>query len=92
MKKLPDDVRELFPAEKLAWWYISENPGEHSARSLVEALGGGPVTWARTIKNLVAAGLVIEERAPGGKTPGAYRVSRERGRRRAGRSEEGQAT
>lgn len=71
-KRLPEPIRALPAVPKLVWLYIDKYPGQHSVRSLTDALGVHPVT---ALPELVAAGLLIEEVAPAGSRPGKYRTA-----------------
>ena len=74
MKRLPPELHPHSPAEKLAWLHIHANPGEHSARSLADDLGGSPRTWGQALAALIAAGVVVEEVPPAGRRAGSYRA------------------
>lgn len=71
-KRLPEVVRKLPAVPKLVWLYIDQYPGQHSVRTLHDALGIVPST---AIPDLVAAGLLLEEIAPAGSRPGQYRTA-----------------
>lgn len=71
-KRLPEALRKLPAVPKLVWLYIDKYPGQHSVRSLTDALGIHPVT---ALPELVAAGLLVEEQAPAGARPGTYRTA-----------------
>ena len=71
-KQLPETVKVRTPNEKLIWLYIDRWPGEHSARSLHDALG---LAADRALPALVRDGLLIEEVAPAGSQPGRYRAA-----------------
>ena len=71
-KHLPEAVKGRTPIEKLVWLYVDRYPGEHSVRSLVDALG---VYADRALPALVRDGLLIEEEAPAGSKLGKYRAA-----------------
>lgn len=81
MRRLPPDLHQHSPAEKLVWLHIHANPGEHSARSMAEDLGGSPRTWAQALAALLRAGLLREDEAPAGPKAGRYTAQREAGPR-----------
>lgn len=70
-KQLPEAVKARTPSEKIIWMYIDRWPGEHSVRSLYDALG---VTADRALPALVRDGLLIQETAPAGSRLGQYRA------------------
>ena len=74
MKTLPAPLMEdgVPASEKLVYMWITDHPGEHSARSLTAALG---VRVKSALTELIEKGLVVEEKPPGGKTPGQYRAA-----------------
>ncbi|WP_135230101.1 hypothetical protein [Deinococcus fonticola] len=73
MPKLPPQVADadVPTVEKLVWFYIYNNPGEHSARSLSAELG---VQVRTALSKLVERGALIEEEAPRGTRAGKYRA------------------
>lgn len=71
-KRLPEPIRALPAVPKLVWLYIEQFPGQHSVRTLNDALGIMPST---AIPDLLAAGLLVEDAAPAGSRPGTYRVA-----------------
>ncbi len=77
MRRLPPALLDHSPAEKLLWRHIYDNPGEHSARSLAEDLGGSWRTWSTALRALIEAGVVTEDVAPIGPKLGRYTATRE---------------
>lgn len=71
-RTLPDDIKIRTPSEKIVWMYIDRYPGEHSVRSIENALG---ITAGRALSALVKDGLIIEEEAPRGPKLGKYRAA-----------------
>lgn len=71
-KRLPDAVLPLKPVEKLVWLYIDRYPGEHSVRSIDDALG---VYSGRALPSLVELGLLVEEEPATRSKGGKYRTT-----------------
>ena len=74
VKRLPppllaDDVSAI---EKLVYMWIRDQPGEHSTRSLDDALGE---RTRAALSSLVQRGVVIQETPSSGRRPGTYRAT-----------------
>lgn len=70
VKQLPPPLLGDTTVKALVYLWVRMNPGEHSARSLQQALGRQVGT---ALGELVRDGLLIEEEPPAGRRPGKYR-------------------